>query len=244
MNSTQMETTTFSYSQETIKQKQRVIIASALCMPVMMITFAYFIPKVTYSIALLTIVIGESTIFFQSRRLIKQLSGMKILLGDNAIERQSGAFLEQYHFKDINALVVSQDKSKNTLSIKLKAGKKEVVFLAGFEKMNTLSNILIKKLAPEIVSFKETKIIPVNSSFLVGVGALATTLIIISLIRTNEYTYEIFSSAFQMLLGLSFLFFAPISKVSGIRHRKFEIIGGSLLAVIGAALLIMNWSDV
>lgn len=232
--------TTFNYSQETIKQKQRVVIASALCMPFAMMAFTFFIPKITYGVALITILIGESIIFFQSRRLLRQFGDMKLSLDDEIIERQSGKFLEQYNLRDVVALIVSQDSAKRALLVKLKVGKKEVV-LAGFEEMNSVSDMLVKKLPSEIVSFKETKTVPINLSLLVAVGAIGTTIIIISLVRTNEYTYDLFSSVFQMLLGLCFLLFAPISKVSGVRYRKFEIIGGSLLTLIGAALLILEW---
>lgn len=106
--------------------------------------------------------------------------------------------------------------------------------------MNTLSKILVEKLPSESVSFKKSKIVPINSTLLVVISIVATTVIIISLMRANECTYDLFSSVFQMLLGLYFLFFAPISKISGIGYRKFEIIVGSGLAVLAAALLVMN----
>lgn len=243
MHSTVTEKITFDYSQETIRQKRRVIIAAALSIPFAMIAFAFFIPKITFDIALVTILMSELLIFFQSRRLLKQFRDMKLLLSNEIIERQSGKFLEQYNLKDITRLVISQDSKKRTLLIKLKLVKKEVI-LAGFEEMNRISDFLVKRLPQEMVDIKETKMLPINSSFLVPIGAIGTTIVIISIIRANEYTFDLFSSAFQMLLGLYFLIFAPISKVSGVRHRKFEIIGGSLLALISAALLIGEWFGV
>lgn len=100
-------------------------------MPFAMIALAYFIPKLTYGIALLTIVIGEAIIFFQSRRLLRQFGDLKLFLHDEAVERQSGSFSEYYELKDISTLVVSQDNSENVFSIKLKSGKKSVI-LVGF----------------------------------------------------------------------------------------------------------------
>lgn len=237
----------YKFSEETIKQRKKLMVLMALIMLVAMIIFAFILTgtmdikdlKLFIKILSVMVVIITLEMFIVSRIMFKKLRTLEIVLTENGIERRGGKFTELIQFKDLMKIKVSKEPSGKIAFIKLKSSKKSFT-VAGFENMDDLENEI--KVRVEDTTQIKIKIWKYNwnSNMTSLYSAIVMTIIIALIMKFGLNIYHIFNKIFGIGFAIYFLVFRPISKNAGKRFRLFETITGVLIIVFMGISIILD----
>lgn len=237
----------YKFSEETIKQRKKLMVLMALIMLVAMIIFTFILTgtmdikdlKLFIKILSVMAVIITLEIFIVSRIMFKKLRTLEIVLTENGIERRGGKFIELIQFKDLMKIKVSKEPSGKIAFIKLKSSKK-LFTVAGFENMDDLENEIKERVEDStIIKIKKWKY-NWNSNINSLYSAIIMTIIIVSIMKLGSNVYYVFNKIFGIGLAIYFLTFRPISKNAGKRFRLFETIIGVLIIVFMGISIILD----
>ncbi|MDF2520524.1 MAG: hypothetical protein K0R84_1152 [Clostridia bacterium] len=242
-----MEQKEYQFSEETIKQRKKVMNTMALCLPIIMIIFAFIITREMDSVpigvisaflgAAIALIVVE--IIVVSRIMMKKLRQSILILSEDKLIHKNGVYNDTIMFKDIKAINVKKEKKGKILVIKLTAGKK-IMNITGFENLSEVLEHLIQHAPEQAVQSEKTYKVNWNSPFVLALIMFITLAVIIVIMSYGEFIYQSFNALIMLGFGLLMLIYRPISRTSGSRFRTFEIVMGILLSVFSAIQLIIQ----
>lgn len=242
-----MENTVFKYSEKTIKEKKKILIAMG-----MMIPFIIILTVVVMSVGR-----GSINVFKLARFIIpciafitleiilvsyfifKKLRSTSLVVSTDGIERIGGKSKEFIKYSDIKNLQIKNDKYGKLLFIKLSTDKRKVT-IYGFDNMEIILKRLKENVAENFnISEKQYKV-DWNNPIAVVIIMIVTIGLLLPLMRFNEGAYRVFNMIFPLALSTYFLFYKPISKAAGTRFRIFEIVISGIMILATILIFIDN----
>lgn len=239
-----MEENIFNFSEERLQKIRKLFYILFLSVPVFLTMFFLANQSILY-LNICTILIGlfsglfiiEAILIFQFKNMIKRYKETQIFLDRESFERRSGKFKEKIYFRDIKQVVVIQNQKNEIVGLNVKT-KDRSILLTGFDNLELFKEKLKKVLRDLEFNYKKKTIIDLSNPLIILPLMCAGSIIYITFYKINYSAYEIFMGLFSILFGLYTFIYKPISKVSGIRYRKIENIGGISLFCIGCLILI------
>lgn len=237
-----MEEKTLIFSQETIKERKRILYLMMFMVPFLIVFFSYFFSvvkgdgtlKAKPFIIIMSIIVPIVTleIVIISKIMIKKISEMKLVVSENMVSRVGGKFEETIKYDDIVKITVKRNKKGEIIYLKVKISNK-TINLSGFENMDNLFLDFKENITSECEIVEIKNRINWNNPFTTFITMIVTVLVIIAMFLIEIKVYEIFNILFPIALGTVFIMFKPISKNAGTRFRKFEIIISCIILVGG-----------
>lgn len=243
-----MEEKTLIFSQETIKERKRILYLTMFMLPFMLVFFSYFFSvvkgdgtlKAKPLIIIMSIIVPIVTleIVIISKIMFKKISEMKLVVAENMVSRVGGKFEEIIKYGDIVKLTVKRNKKDQIIYLKVKISN-ETINLSGFENMDNLFMDFRENITGECEIVEIKNRVNWNNPFIAFITMVVSVLVITAMFLIEIKVYEIFYILFPIAFGIVFLMSKPISKNAGTRFRKFEIIisciilAGGILTFIG-----------
>lgn len=237
---------TYLMSEEALWERKRNNYIMMALMPIAMTLFAILTTSVKNNqvdygfvfkiiIPISAFIIAEMLIV--THVMIKKIKCLSIVMDETGFSRVNKKNSERYDFANIESVTAVYNPSKTRLMQLKCKGKKCNIILAGFDNMEELKEHFIKA----EVQIKEKNMKADWNSPLMIVVVFVGTLAVMSLIMMLKGSfYDIFSQLFQIGFGLYLIGFKIISKTSGAKFRKFELILGGLLTVLGSISLVFE----
>lgn len=240
-----MQQREFVFSEETIKQRKKLMWLIVMMMPIVAVifTFLFSLRDSDFDIGLFLIIITGVVAFVVielmvvSRLTMRKLAESRIVVYEDRLEHRSGRFSDIIRFADIKSIGARREKSGKLLLVRLTVSKR-AFNVTGFEGMEEILVILRDK-APQDTPFTDkTYKIDWNSPAVLTLVMLITTLVLSTFVLLGDDFYLAFNIIFTISMGLVFLIYRPISRSAGSRFKLFEIICGGLILVSGIMILI------
>ena len=236
----------YKMSDRTLKERMVNAYLFMMAMPLIILIF-YTVFSSRYSsnlfrspfleIIIVTTFILVLEMYIVAKITLKKIATITILVHEKGFDRFSGKKTEHYFFSDLQKVKILNHKSKNHKTIiKGKMGRKTFI-ISGFEGMEYIQQAF-KDHSP-LFEEKNQKI-DWSSPWVMVLSLIVSTGLMAVIIGIGGQFHEYFSSMIQISLGLFFLFAKPVSKSSGDRFKKFEIIIGGLTTLTALGLLIMK----
>ncbi|WP_461205807.1 hypothetical protein [Clostridium sp. DL1XJH146] len=237
---------TFKFSEETIKQRKKLMIVMAIIMLVAIVFFSIFlssideIKNIWLFIKIISVMaaIMIIEIVIVSRIMFKKLRTMEIIVTEKTFVRQGGKFIEAISFNDLIRVKVSTEPSGKIAFIKLKTRKKSFS-ISGFESMDILVENIKEKLEDSSILIIKKWKVNWNNPITSVIAGIITMIIIALLMRFSLSKYEIFNRFLIIGFALFLLIYRPISRNSGKRFRILELVSG-ILMLVGSALIFIG----
>lgn len=176
------------------------------------------------------IVFLEIEIFVVGKIMMKKICGMTLSMDETGLKRVNGNITEHMNYSDIvEATVIKNPKNTKLIQIVCKS-KGKTLMLAGFENMDEIKENFMNA----NVAFKEKKVKIDWSNKLIFMCVFISMMLVLSAFMVANFDFYMYMIHFiQIGLGIFILKGKMISKSSGMRFRKFEVILGVGMTIIG-----------
>ena len=236
----------YKMSNKTLKERMANSYLFMVAMPLIILIF-YTVFSSRYSSSLfrspfLEIIIVTTFIlvlemYIVAKITLKKIATITILVHERGFDRFSGKKTEHFIFSDLHKVKILNHRSKSHKTIiKGKMGRKAFV-ISGFEGMEYIQQAF-KEHSP-LFEEKDQKI-DWSSPWVMVLSLIVSTGLMAVIIGIGGQFHEYFSRIAQISFGLLILFGRPLSKSSGERFRKFEIIVGGLMSLAALGLIVMK----
>lgn len=237
---------TYKISKQTLKDRKKNLLILMIFMPIMMAAFSYIYAQQgggLKNVKLYAMIIAGASAFIVlevyvvGKIMFKKIASMAIIFDDQGFDRVNGKKTERFDFCDLKDLkITTVENLDHKMILRGKCGQKAFV-LGGFEDMPGLANRFEGH--GETIHRKHKKIDWTNPK--VSLVIMPVVFLIFALLITvgDAYT-DYISPLIQLIMGLWFLLFKPISRNSGARFKKMEYGLGGLLVVLSGMIILIN----
>lgn len=237
---------TFRISEDIIKERKKIMVIMVCFMPIMMVAFVLLFSSQGNGIKdmqlALKIIGGVSTFVILemvvvSKMMFKRIRSIIINFDEKGFTRINGKKTERFEFDEMtNVKITKKEGQLQKMIIKGKCANKAFI-LGGYDNMSQMNTLI--ETSVMTIGQKEQKIDWSSPKVVIAVmGLTFLVMAILSLIDGDILDYT--SPLFQVVFGLYFMIFKPISKSSGARFKLLENIMGVLLIIGGSAVLIIR----
>ncbi len=162
-----------------------------------------------------------------TRMIIKRMREIEILVTDESIERVSGTFTETLPFSDISRVLIITDPKGKLMMVRLMSAS-ITMDIADYDNTDSLVTLLKTKIDPTIITERK------RSSWKVLLQIVGLTVgVVFSAIIANQEGFGFpIDRIIQLFLGISILFYKPISRSRGERFRKLELVIAIVIIVL------------
>ena len=242
-----MEQLILKFSNDTIKERKKLIYWMTGIMIPLMIAIAYFVAsmKGVTKIKLMIIIIAVTVpllvaeMFIVSSIMFKKLAELTLILGDTSLKRRGGNHAEEISYSEIKHVTVKRNKRGRILFVKIGADAK-TINLAGFDNMETallhIQNNVPETVIPDSKQYKTDW----NSPIIIALSMVFTAVVLLVLMKKSYNIYNIINILIPLCISVVFLIYKPISRNAGQRFRKFEIIISIILIICTVIMIISH----
>lgn len=235
-----MENKEFGFSEKEIKRRKKNMYVMMVMLPVIMLLTVVVLnmnKSGDMDIAALAVVLIIASVFVEVEMLIltkvifNKLRKLKLIITEEGFIRTAKGKEERVLFSDITKINTRYFTDGNICFIKVKH-RHGVISINGFESLDEIFNT-IKQNLPESTVIEEKKYkIDWNNPIILIVWMLIAAFIMLAIMGGSSKAYSIFNFIFMLVIALAALFFKPVSKASGVRFRKVEIIFGVVVIAL------------
>lgn len=230
-----MEVKVFKFSESVIKERKRVTQIIQIEAPIFIIILIFVLrdviadTKVCLLATAFSIILIETMLTLQSRKIFKQQRETEVIVNDTGIQRKSADFIETIEYKNIRKVSVREKKSGEVLLISIST-ESTSINIFGFENMEAISESIKLNIPGDLIKNKQNKI-ELDTRLVVICSMVISSVIILSIVRSRYH--GLFNDLFLLTAGFFTLIYRPISKSSGLRYKKKETIFGILFIIFG-----------
>jgi hypothetical protein len=166
---------------------------------------------------------------------------MKILIDDDRIVKKCGQREQGVSWQDIVKVKLGKSPRGSVELIRLYYKKKEMMYLHGFNEMETIANLISQKISDKVLVKSKRGIIYTRDPLLaIVIGAVIITVLLITASMSNKAMNVLAILAISGLgcIGCWLLIFRPFTKYN-LNTRWFEIILAAMAIILGIAGLIV-----
>ncbi len=243
-----MEPQTFRYSEDTLKKRQWTILMLLVVVPVAVAVGMSAAPSVgraslglRFGSFAFVVLLLEALIIVQTRVMFKKLRELTITLTSEGVERRGGRFTEQLPYREIRRMTMRETPAGRVVSVTLR-GATQVMTLHSIETMEALCARLTSHLGDGPTIQRKRFLIdwtnPLVQLCTVIAAAGLTIAVFFLVIQHGSRAEQHFMALLNIAVGLFALGAKPISKASGLRFRRFEVIVGWGMIVLGGSRLL------
>lgn len=238
-----MDVETFQVSAETIKKKKRERYFYALIFPIYAIAIALFTPMALYGLYFIGFMLGMGllvmfvSILLIPHTVIKKLTALKVILGENGIEYISHKNSVSIAYQDITKLRITQTKSNEIIYFQVFTESKSA-FIHSVDNLNRLS-ISILRHAPSTVKVQRNtaRFNPNKPTSIILTSVIVLILLLVFFqFAVLSSVSSIGSSLLYICLGLYSILFTPSFKTQNAENRQLDRVIGIIILVLGLAL--------
>jgi len=234
----------FKISDKTIKtQKKRGIFLSASVPITLFLTFLYMkgnSDNLLYEVIIpfiFALIMIELICYFTIKKAITNSKEMTVAITDSYIERKSGTFTDKILFTDISNYKVKKDRDDKVTMLTITA-QKTCIVLSGYENMDEIyskvNQISINTRKLQNNNRSIDWIDPIN----IILAIIYFSLALVSIFRLGGKAYVVIDYFIPLTIGIYVYIFKPITKHSGVRYKKYEIVFSLILFVLNAVLIV------
>ncbi|GKX65389.1 hypothetical protein [Inconstantimicrobium mannanitabidum] len=238
-----MENKEFGFSEKEIKRRKKNKYVIMVMLPIIMLLTMVVVNmnqdgNIDFTdftdLAFVSIFVGvfvEAEMLILIKVIFSRLRKLKLIITEEGFIRTAKGKEEKVLFSDIIKVNTKYYTDGDICFIKIKH-RHGVISINGFDSLEDILNT-IKQNLPESTVVEEKKYkINWNNPIILIVWMLIAAFIVLAIAEGSSIAYSILSFIFMVSIALVALFFKPISKSSGIRFRKFEIIIGVLIIIL------------
>ncbi|MFC1703299.1 hypothetical protein ACFL1E_00755 [Candidatus Omnitrophota bacterium] len=235
----------YSYSEETIKRRRRLMWFLVPAMAIGVIVgavstagYGLFGDRLAWVFAAGWILLVIGAVVIGSQRHSKKISTLKLRIVNGSIERFTQDSSEKILVKDIESIIVGKLPNETVEHLLLKAGKREWV-IYGFESMDEIAQRIEAQLGGRLKINTRKRLADWEGRplliFLPLLVLCAGFIFAYEFVKDNwaPNSPKLLMGLFYMVWGLSFVLFRQSSKYFGVKFRKTEIVFGTLLCIGG-----------
>ena len=236
-----MEVKVFKFSESVIKERKKITQVIQISTPIFIIILIFVVLRdiiadtwISLFTSVFSIILSETMIILPSRKIDKQQRETEVIVTDTAIQRKSGSFVETIEYKDIKKVSVREKKSGEVLLISIST-ESTSINIFGLENMEAILDSIKNNITNELIGIKKNKK-DFDARLVVICSMVISSVFILSIVRSRYH--GLFNDLFLLTAGSFTLIYRPISKSSGLRHKKKETIFGILFLIFGLSSFI------
>jgi len=210
------------------KRRVRFLIYFAIFIPIFIcintLYKAHIVDSSLVATLIVTVFMIEFIIFLEYKFLLTKIEGARINIYKKHFERVNGKYKEDIYYDDITKVEIVKNKDDEVMDFKIHYDRKYIV-ITGFEEEELLGQMIMENV--------DGKKIKIKKSFYNKKSTITTIIFIIAASLTFSFIASLYPGIIEKLLpviiAINFIFFKPMSKISGKRLRVFEVLAGLLL---------------
>lgn len=234
-----MENKEFGFTEKEIKIRKKKMYVIMVMLPIIMLLTMVVvnmnqggdIGDIDFTVLAVVSIFLEAEMLILIKVIFSKLRKLKLIITEEGFIRTAKGKEEKVLFSDIIKVNTKYYPDGDICFIKIKH-RHGVISINGFESLDYILNT-IKQNLPESTVVEEKKYkINWNNPIILIVWMLIAAFIVLAIAEASSKAYSIFSFIIMLSIAIVVLFFKPVSKASGIRFRKFEIIIGVLIIIL------------